>query len=144
MALVPCTKCRRHIRVQMSGCPFCGAVNGGAVTGLASIAAAASLVVAACGPTASPPAETPAPVSAPPTRTDRAPEPAPTPEETDGGAQLAQPAPETAPDAGVAPPVLVEEGSGRVRPTPTPTPTPPPRRPREPEAQPLYGVDYER
>jgi hypothetical protein len=137
MALVPCSKCRRHIRVQMSGCPFCGAVNG-----LASMAAAASLVVAACGPTASPPTQTPAPVSAPTTSPEPVPEP--TPEEIDGGGQLVQPAPEAAPDAGEAPPVLVEEGNGRPRPQPTPTPAPPPRRPREPEAQPLYGVDYER
>gem|GEM_PF-5765145 len=137
MALVPCAKCRRHIRVQMSGCPFCGAVNG-----LASMAAAASLVVAACGPTASPPVEISAPVSARPTDTEPAPELTPAPEEIDGGAQRAEPAPETAPDAGVAPPVLVEEGSGHAR--PRPTPTPPPRRPREAEPQPAYGIDYRR
>ena len=77
MALVPCATCLRHIRTPLSSCPFCGAI-----VGLTSLAAAASLAVAGCGPATTPEATTPPPVTVTPSQ------PAP---DTSGGSASTEP-----------------------------------------------------
>jgi hypothetical protein len=93
MGLIPCLQCRRHVRAQATGCPFCGALVG--------LATAATLVLAGCGGTTK-------------TATPPAPEPAVTA------------------DAGV----VATPGDAAE--------TPAPPEDREPQVQPLYGIDFER